>query len=91
MKTNLWVEFVVGFSLTLRVSFWSLWFSFPPPLPPRTNILDVQNWRPLTLHSKDYKITRKTLAQRIETVLPKLVHFDQTKFVKGRFIGDNID
>jgi len=30
------------------------------------------------------------LAKRIETVLPKLEHSDQTGFMKGRYIGENI-
>jgi len=29
------------------------------------------------------------LAKRIETVLPKLVHSDETGFMKGRYIGEN--
>ena len=31
-----------------------------------------------------------TLAKRIENVLPKLVHSNQTGFMKGRYIGENI-
>ena len=30
------------------------------------------------------------MAKRIETVLPKLVHSDQTGFMKGRYNGENI-
>ena len=32
----------------------------------------------------------KALANRFKKVLPKLVNSDQTGFMKGRFIGDNI-
>ena len=55
-----------------------------------SDLLDLQNWRPITLLNIDYKIASKTLAKRIENVLPKLVHFDQTGFMKGRYIGENI-
>ena len=55
-----------------------------------SNLLDLQNWRPITLLNIDYKIASKTLAKRIESVLPKLVHTDQTGFMKGRYIGENL-
>ena len=55
-----------------------------------SNLLDLQNWRPITLLNIDYKIASKTLGKRIENVLPKLVHSDQTGFMKGRYIGENI-
>lgn len=38
----------------------------------------------------DYKIVAKALAKRLANVLPKLVHSNQTGFIPGRFIGDNI-
>ena len=55
-----------------------------------SDLLDIQNWRPITLLNIDYKIASKALAKRIESVLPKLVHSDQTGFMKGRYIGENI-
>ena len=53
-----------------------------------SDLLDIQNWRPITLLNIDYKIASKALAKRIESVLPKLVHSDQTGFMKGRYIGE---
>ena len=50
----------------------------------------VKNWRPLTLLNYDYKIATKAIASRIKTVLPKFISGDQTGFIKGRFIGENI-
>ena len=50
----------------------------------------LENWRPLTLLNVDYKIATKTMAHRIATVLPKLINEDQTGYVKGRYIGQNI-
>ena len=50
----------------------------------------VSNWRPITLLNLDYKITSKVIAKRIEKVLPQIIHLDQTGFVKGRYIGQNI-
>ena len=38
----------------------------------------------------DYKILSKTLALRLATALPSLVHTDQKGFVRNRYIGDNV-
>ena len=53
-------------------------------------LLDLQNWRPITLLNTDYKIASKAIARRIETIPPKLVHPDQTDFTKERYIGENL-
>ena len=50
----------------------------------------VKNWRPITLLNSDYKIAAKAIANRLQTVLPNLINSDQTGFLKGRFIGENI-
>ena len=50
----------------------------------------VKNWRPITLLKCDYKIAAKAIANRLKNVLPKLINSDQTCFLKGRFIGENI-
>ena len=44
----------------------------------------------ITLLNVDYKILAKVIAKRIESVLPKLIHSDQTGFIKERFIGQNV-
>ena len=53
-------------------------------------MLDLHNWRPITLLNVDLKIAAKAIAKRLETVLPNLIHPDQTGFVKGCYIGENI-
>ena len=50
----------------------------------------LKNWRPITLLNYDYKIASKCIANRIQKILPKLINNDQTGFLKGRFIGENI-
>ena len=59
-------------------------------LPKDGSLLDLHNWRPITLLNVDSKIAAKAIAKRLETVLPKLIHPDQTGFIKGRYIGENI-
>ena len=50
----------------------------------------VKNWRPIALLNSDYKIASKAIANRFQSVLPKIINSDQTGFLKGRFIGENI-
>ena len=54
------------------------------------DLKELSNWRPISLLNIDYKILTKVLAKRIEKYLPKLINPDQTGFVKGRHIGQNI-
>ena len=42
------------------------------------------------LLNTDYKIASKVIAKRIERILPSIIHPDQTGFMKGRYIGQNI-
>ena len=50
----------------------------------------LKNWRPITLLNCDYKIAAKSIATTLKKVLPHLINNDQTGFLKGRFIGENI-
>lgn len=55
-----------------------------------TNLKNLSNWWPITLLNVDYKIASKAIATRIEMVLPLLINSNQTGFVKGCYIGENI-
>ena len=50
----------------------------------------IKNWRPLSLLNTDYKLAAKAIANRIKSVLPNTINNDQTGFLKGRFIGENV-
>ena len=55
-----------------------------------SNLLKHANWRPITLLNVDCKIASKVIATRFEKVLDLLISPDQTGFLKGRYIGQNI-
>jgi len=50
----------------------------------------LKNWRPISLLNVDYKIITKVLSERLKPLLPYLIHYNQTGYVEGRFIGDAI-
>ena len=50
----------------------------------------LKNWRPITLLNVRYKMISACIAERIKTLLPKLINEDQKGFISGRFIGENI-
>ena len=60
-------------------------------IPKKDKALDeLKNWRPITLLNCDYKIASRAVASRLKTVLPALIDNDQTGFLKGRSITENI-
>jgi hypothetical protein len=54
------------------------------------DIRKIKNWRPLSLLSTDYKILAKTLARRLEDMLPEIISQDQTGCIKGRSTFENL-
>ena len=57
---------------------------------PNKDTTSLENLRPISLLNVDYKILTKTIAKRLEKVLPKIINSDQTGYVKGRYIGENV-
>lgn len=48
------------------------------------------NYRPLTMITADTKLLSKALSMRLDSVISSVVHTDQTGFVRGRLIHDNV-
>ena len=57
---------------------------------PGKDPLFLTSWRPLSLLNVDNKIFGKVLAERLQKVIPLLVHHSQTGFIKGRQLSENI-
>jgi hypothetical protein len=50
----------------------------------------LKNYRPISLLCADYKIIAKVMAERMKLVIHRLVLDDQTGFIPGRNINENI-
>lgn len=50
----------------------------------------LKNWRPISLLTVDYKLIAKSLAIRLEKILPKIISQSQYAYVKNRYIGENV-
>ena len=50
----------------------------------------LKNLRPITLLNVDYKIIEKCIANRMKTVMSKIIHIDQKGFMSDRRISSNI-
>ena len=61
-------------------------------LLPKTgkDTLLIDNWRPVSLLNVDYKIATKAIANRIKPFLNHIISTNQTGFIKGRYIGENV-
>ena len=50
----------------------------------------LKNWRPITRSNCDFKIITKTLASRLTDGLKEVINPNQTAYIKGRQITDNL-
>ena len=50
----------------------------------------IKNYRPISITNIDYKILAFVLAERMQKALPNLISRDQTAYIKGRNITQNI-
>ena len=50
----------------------------------------LDNLGPISLLNVYYKILTKSIAKRLEKVVPKIINSDQTGYIKGRVIDENV-
>ena len=51
---------------------------------------DIANYRPISLTNVDYRILTFVLTNRLQKVIGKIINDDQTAYIKGRFMGNNV-
>lgn len=68
----------------------SLNHTFVALIPKVTDPKTVSDYKPISLCNVLYKIIAKTLANRLKLVLNDIISKNQSAFVPGRFIYDNI-
>lgn len=59
-------------------------------VPKKGDLADIRNYRPISLANIGYKIIAKVYANRLNKVLDKIVDVEQSGFVPGRNIRDNV-
>ncbi len=57
---------------------------------PDKDLTLLANWRPIWLLNVDYKIFSSIFAARLKSVLPTIIHQDQTAYLSNRSILDNV-
>lgn len=60
-------------------------------LVPKTgDLTQLSNYRPLSMLCTDYKLLAKVVARRLASIIDLLIAPDQTGFIRGRIIQENI-
>ncbi|KAA3472879.1 reverse transcriptase [Gossypium australe] len=59
-------------------------------IPKVENPCDMTNFRPISLYRFVYKMVSKVLVNRMKEVLPRCISLNQSTFVSGRMIHDNV-
>jgi hypothetical protein len=68
---------------SLNVTFVSL-------IPKKVDAVEIKDFQPISLVGGMYKIVSKVLANRLKTVLGKLISYSQNAFIGGRQILDSV-
>ena len=50
----------------------------------------IENWRLISLLNVYAKIMSKMIGTKIKNVLPNIIHHNQSRYVKDRYIGETV-
>ncbi|KAG7563908.1 Reverse transcriptase domain [Arabidopsis suecica] len=89
---------IIGHDLTLGVRQFFLDSFIPSALnstslvliPKRPGAIEVKDFRPISCLNTVYKIISRLLVDRLKVLLPDLILPNQTAFVKGRLLMENV-
>ena len=59
-------------------------------IPKKTEASEVRDYRPIACCNVIYKVVSKTLANRLKVILPRIILANQSAFVKGRLLMENV-
>lgn len=59
-------------------------------IPKKANPRSVSDFRPISLCNVLYKIISKVMVNKLKTVMGKIISDEQTDFIQGRLISDNV-
>lgn len=55
------------------------------------DVRDLANLRPISLSNCDIKLFTKVISNRLQNILPHIVHTTQTAYIRGRQVHDNLN
>ena len=59
-------------------------------VPKKTDSMEMRDYRPIACCNVIYKVVSKILGNRLKLILPRLVTENQSAFVKGRLLMENV-